>query len=140
MQGVGKTSRIIGSDLFIPGSGSGVLGNIWSNYADRWTTENPSQDVFFPRLSESTSLNNKQPSTWWKKDMSFLRVKNIEFGYNFASDITKKIGAGSARLFISGNNLFCFSNFKLWDPEIGANDGLIYPAMRTFSVGFDITF
>lgn len=140
MQGVGKTQRIIGSDLFIPGSGSGVLGNIHSNYIDRWTTDNPSQDVFYPRLSESTSLNNKQPSTWWKKDMSFLRVKNIEVGYNFTSNTIKRIGAESARLFISGNNLFCFSDFKLWDPEIGANDGLIYPPMRTFSIGFDVTF
>ncbi|WP_242034442.1 TonB-dependent receptor [Dysgonomonas sp. BGC7] len=140
MQGVGKTQRIIGSDLFIPGSGSGVLGNIHSNYTDRWTTDNPSQDVFYPRLSESTSLNNKQPSTWWKKDMSFLRVKNIEVGYNFTSNTIKRIGAESARLFISVNNLFCFSDFKLWDPEIGANDGLIYPPMRTFSIGFDVTF
>lgn len=140
VQGVAKTHRIIGSDLFIPGSGSGVLGNIHSNYADRWTVENPSQDVFYPRLSESTSLNNKQPSTWWKKDMSFLRIKNIEVGYNFPKRIIEKMNVGNARLFLSGNNLFCISGFKLWDPEIGANDGLIYPPMRTFSVGFDITF
>lgn len=140
LQGVADTYRIIGNDVFIPGSGGGVLGNIYSNYSDRWTTENPSQDVFYPRLSSSTNENNKQPSTWWKKDMSFLRVKNIEIGYNFPKEIIQKIGASNARLFLSGNNLFCFSKFNMWDPELGANDGLQYPAMKTVSVGFDLTF
>lgn len=46
-QGSGDTYRIIGgSDYFIPGSGAGVLGNVYTNYTDCWTEENPSQDVF----------------------------------------------------------------------------------------------
>ena len=130
LQGTANTWRIVGSDVFIPGSGSGVLGNILTNYADSWSPDSPRQDVFYPRFSYGSSLNNRQPSTWWKKSMSFLRVKTVEIGYTY-----KK-----CRFFVSGNNLFCFSNFKLWDPEVGANDGLIYPTMRSYSLGASVTF
>lgn len=129
-QGAGSTYRVIGSDLFLPGSGSGVLGNIHTNYTDSWSVDNPRQDVFYPRFTYGTSQNNKQASTWWKKDMSFVRLKTLEVGYSF-----KKF-----RIFLSGNNLFCISAFKLWDPEVGANDGLIYPTMRTWSIGATVNF
>lgn len=131
MQGTGNTWRIIGSDIFIPGSGSGVLGNILSNYEDSWSLDNQRQDVFYPRFRYGSSLNNRQPSTWWKKDMSFLRVKTIEVGYTIAE---------KWRVFLTANNPFCFSSFDLWDPEVGANDGLIYPTMRSFSIGASVTF
>lgn len=98
LQGTANTWRIVGSDVFIPGSGSGVLGNILTNYADSWSPDSPRQDVFYPRFSYGSSLNNRQPSTWWKKSMSFLRVKTVEIGYTY-----KK-----CRFFVSGNNLFCF--------------------------------
>ena len=130
LQGTGSTWRVIGSNLFIPGSGSGVLGNIHTNYADSWSPDNQRQDVFYPRFSYSTNLNNSQRSTWWKKNMSFLRVKTVEVGFTVSR----------FRIFVSGNNLFCFSKFKLWDPEIGANDGLIYPTMRSFSIGASCSF
>ena len=42
--------------------------------------------------------------------------------------------------FVSGMNLLTFSDFKLWDPEVGANDGLIYPTMRSYSLGASVTF
>ena len=129
-QGAASTYRIIGSELFLPGSGSGILGNIHSNYTDSWSVDNQRQDVFYPRFTYGTSQNNKQASTWWKKDMSFIRLKTLEFGYSFKD----------LRVFFSGNNLLCFSRFKLWDPEVGANDGLIYPTMRTYSIGATFTF
>ena len=129
-QGAARTYRVIGSDLFLPGSGSGVLGNIHTNYVDSWSVDNPRQDVFYPRFTYGTSQNNKQASTWWKKDMSFVRLKTVELGYSF-----KKF-----RVFLSGNNLFCLSAFRLWDPEVGADDGLIYPTMRTYSIGATVNF
>ena len=52
-QGTGDTYRVIGgTTYFIPGSGQTLQGNVYSNYNDRWTEENPSQDVFWPRLTE----------------------------------------------------------------------------------------
>ncbi len=140
-QGTGDTWRIIGgNDYFIPGSGQGVLGNVFTNYNDRWTESNPSQHVFWPRLSESTNTNNNVASTWWKKDMSFLRLKTIEVGYSLPKKALDKMHAKKFRISLSGNNLFCFSSFKLWDPELATNDGLRYPAMRSGMVGIEIGF
>ena len=140
-QGSADAYRVIGgSDYFIPGSGQGVLGNVYDNYTDCWTEKNPSQDVFWPRLSESTNTNNNRASTWWKKDMSFLRLKSIELGYSIPQSVTRKIHAKSIRFFVSGNNLFYFSKFKLWDPELDTVDGLKYPSMRSLMVGFDLNF
>lgn len=142
-QGVGKTYEIIGqggedSARFIPGSGTGTLGNIYTNYDNRWTEENPSQDVFWPRLSYGTNTNNSVASTWWKKDMSFIRLKSIELGYSLKKDTAEKIKLGGLRLYVSGNNLFYISKFKLWDPELDTRTGLKYPSTKSILFGLDI--
>ncbi len=140
-QGVGDTHRIIGgSTYFMPGSGRAVLGNVYDNYNDRWTEENPSQDVFWPRLSEDPNKHNYRASTWWKKDMSFLRCKVIEFGYTFPKTIISKAGLKGARVYASGNDLFYFSKFKMWDPELNTGDGLKYPGMRSVMFGIEVNF
>lgn len=140
-QGSGDIYRIIGgSDYFIPGSGAGVLGNVYTNYTDCWTEENPSQDVFWPRLSQSTNTNNNRASTFWKKNMSFLRLKTLEIGYSLPKNVVNKISAKSIRLFASGNNLFYISKFKLWDPELATSDGLKYPSMRSLMLGVEVNF
>ena len=140
-QGVGDAWRVIGgSNYFIPGSGQGVLGNVYANYNDRWTEANPSQDVFWPRLSESTNTNNNVASTWWKKDMSFLRLKTLEVGYSLPESALEKMKMKKFRIALSGNNLFCFSKFKLWDPELRTNDGLRYPTMRSGMVSIELGF
>lgn len=154
-QGVGNTWRVIGggksyypgdegsntsSNFFIPGSGQGILGNVYANYNDRWTESDPSQDVFWPRLSYSTNYNNNAASTWWKKDMSFLRLKTVEIGYNLPESAARKILLKGLRVYVSGNNLFYFSKFKLWDPELATADGLRYPGMKSVILGLDIKF
>ena len=140
-QGVGDTWRVIGNtQYFIPGSGLGVQGNVYSNYLDRWTEDNPSQDVFWPRLSETSNQNNYRASTWWKKNMSFLRLKTLEIGYTLPKEITDKICSKGIRIYLSGNNLFCFSPFDMWDPELDSNTGLKYPTMRSFMVGVNLNF
>ncbi len=138
-QGNGKTYRLIGGPDFIPGSGSG-MANIYDNYKDHWTEDNPSQNVFWPRLSSSKNENNIHPSTWWLKDMSMLRLKNIELGYSFSKQHLLPSFIQRARVFVTGNNLLQFSKFKMWDPEIGASNGLRYPIMKSVAVGFDINF
>ena len=94
------------------------MGNIFSNYNDRWTEENPSQDVFYPRLSWGVNANNSQESTWWYRNMSMLRVKDIEIGYTLPKAWMNKIGLSNIRLYAKGSNLFTFSQFDLWDPEL----------------------
>ncbi|MGI6242471.1 MAG: SusC/RagA family TonB-linked outer membrane protein [Prevotella sp.] len=137
--GVGKTDRILGGETWLPASSIGA-GNIWSNIDDRWTTSNPRQDVFWPRMNEFTTSNNEQASTWWLKDMSFLRLKNLEIGYTIPSNWSEKIAIRDCRIFLRGSNLLTFSKFDMWDPEIGSNDGLKYPMMKSLSVGITLNF
>ena len=140
-QGTANTYQIIGgSSFFIPGSGQGLRGNIYSNYTDAWSAENPSQDVFWPRLSEDANQHNYRASTWWLKDRSFIRLKTIELGYSLPDNLLKKAYIKGLRFYVSGNNLFYLSNFRLWDPELNSGDGLVYPPMRSFLFGLDITF
>ena len=141
-QGNARTHRIIGdgTTYFIPGSGSGALGNIYANVNDRWTKENPRQDVFWPRLSSNVHANNTQASTWWLRDMSMIRLRNLELGYNFPTYHVGKVKMDNARLFFRGNNLFVLSSFDLWDPELATSNGFRYPIMKSLSVGLSANF
>lgn len=136
-QGNGKTYRFIGGQNFLPGSG---LGNILTNYNDRWTVDNPSQDVFYPRLSDGPNNNNSQNSTWWLRNMSLLRMKDVELGYTLPKRLITNIGLSSLRVYLKGTNLLTFSGFKLWDPEVDTSNGAAYPIMKSFAFGLDINF
>ena len=156
-QGTGKTYFILGNRIFssfdpnnpdrysktanwLPGETGGAQGNIFTNIDDRWTVENPGQDVFWPRLHSAYNSNNAQASTWWLKDMSFLRLRNVELGYRLSSTITKRAGMSNVRIFVRGANILTFSKFKLWDPELGSTDGTRYPIMKSYSAGLSINF
>ncbi len=138
-QGVGKTSQILGGEAWLPGAVLGV-GNMFTNIDDRWTEKNPHQDVFWPRMSRNTQENNVQESTWWLRDMSFLRLKSLELGYTLPSRLTQRVGIRDSRLFLRGGNLLTFSKFKLWDPELETQKGDKYPQMKSVSLGLNITF
>lgn len=140
-QGNGNTYQSIGGNaFFLPGSGGIIRGNVYSNYQDRWTVENPSQDVFWPRLSENPNEHNYRGSTWWLHDKSFMRLKTLELGYTLPEKWMRKAYIKNLRVYVSGNNLFYISDFNLWDPELDSSNGLKYPPMRSFLFGLDITF
>jgi hypothetical protein len=102
-----------------------------------WTETNPDVHAFWPRLSVDEVQNNTQQSSWWLRNGSFVRLKNVEAGYNFNG--IKKIGLENIRAYISAENLFVISSFKLWDPEMGSS-GMGYPINRRFNVGLQLAF
>ena len=104
-----------------------------------WSEENPDPHAFWPRLSTSVNANNTKNSTWWLRNGGFLRLKTVELGYSLPSKLTKKWGFEVIRFFASGNNLLCFSDFKLWDPEMGGY-GIGYPTQRVYNIGFNVEF
>jgi TonB-linked SusC/RagA family outer membrane protein len=104
---------------------------------DYWTKTNPDVHAFWPRLSVTPIANNSQPSSWWLRDGSFLRLKTVEMGYNIPG--IEKIKMQGARLYFSTENLFVVSPFKLWDPEMGSS-GLGYPPNRRFNIGIQLSF
>ena len=104
---------------------------------DYWTETDPDINAFWPRLSQTPLANNIQASTWWLRDGSFCRLKSAELGYTFLK--WDKVGMENCRIYLSGENLFLFSPFKMWDPEMGGN-GLGYPINRRFNVGVQLNF
>ncbi len=138
-QGAGRMWRLMSNNI-IPGYDSGGYYNVFYNYQDRWTVDNPSQDVFYPRLTYGPNTQNAQPSTWWLKNMSYLRLKNIELGWSIPQRWADRSFLSGARIFVRGTNVLTFSSFKLWDPELDSSDGGQYPLMRSFSAGVEFKF
>ncbi len=109
-------------------------------YADSyWSEENQDVYALWPRLSPTLNSNNIATSTWFMRDGSFLRLKQMEFGYTVPARITEKIRMNNLRFYISGTNLLLFSKFKMWDVEMAGN-GLGYPNQRVFNFGLNFTF
>jgi len=113
---------------------------ILKTYADsHWSEINRDLYAVWPRLSETLINNNIQTSTWFMRNGSFLRLKTVELGYTFREKLLKKLYLKNARIYASGNNLLLFSNFKMWDIEMGGN-GLGYPIQRVYNIGLQIGF
>jgi hypothetical protein len=108
----------------------------------RWQVTDPyNQDVLFPRLSPLHNDYNLRESTWWYRDASFLRLKNLEFGYDFNKRLIQKLGMNNLRVYVQGTNVAVWDNVKYWDPELGnSNSGAKYPICGTWTVGLDVTF
>lgn len=140
-QATSHASRIINSDI-IPFNANGGIDNVYADALGRWTEANPNPNARYPRLAYGTSLNenNSLPSTYWKRDMSFVRLKTAELGYTLPKDALKRFGVTFARIYFDGVNLFTFSKFKLWDPELDTGDGTNYPIVKTFSIGANLSF
>jgi TonB-linked SusC/RagA family outer membrane protein len=106
---------------------------------DYWSELSPNPYAGWPRLSSVPINNNSQPSTWFMHNNSFLRLKSVEIGYSLPKNLVEHIRLSSCRFYVSGTNLLLFSQFKLWDVEMGGN-GLGYPLQRVFNVGVNINF
>lgn len=136
-QGVGKADGYVwGHSLgsFYEGGSMPEIGK------DYWTPEN--RNAMFPRLAFNNS-NNQQNSSFWRKDASYIRMKNIQLGYTLPENLTSKIGISNLRLYVSTDNLFTITKFwKYFDVEAPVLTGYdqFYPIMRTSAIGLDIKF
>lgn len=131
-QFVGQAKRSIlanGIDPFYEGS------NNTARNALKWVAENyfdpelGNFDAEYPRLgtTQTEVSNNSVASTYWLRDGSFLRLKNVELGWSFPY----------GRVYVAGTNLLRFSPFNLWDPELEAWNS--YPLSKSVTVGVQIT-
>jgi outer membrane receptor protein involved in Fe transport len=110
---------------------------------NRWTEANPDPNAKYPKL---TSLNmgsgTIQTSTYWNRDASFLRVKNLQIGYSLPGSITEKMKISRLRVFFSGQNLFSFNKFyEGWDPEMNQSTGdnsPFYPITSVYTFGLNV--
>lgn len=139
-QGSGKSSFFIRGKSVYPFS-EGAWGNVLQDVVDSgyWslgTNEDP--NAKYPRLSWNGSGNNNQDSSYWLRDGSYLRLKTLEVGYTLPKNITRILRMNSVRIFFLGTNLLTFSNFKLWDPEMGSSTGQGYPITKSCTLGLTV--
>lgn len=112
-----------------------------------WTQERYEQGlaINYPRLSEGIVVNrhNYQKSTFWVRDASYLRLKNVEIGYTLNKKLSEALHISSLRLFVNGSNLYTWSDVLPGvDPEAadGATNLEAYPVTRTYNIGLNIKF
>jgi hypothetical protein len=110
-------------------------GKISSLAQGRWTPET-AERATYPRLTSYNNLNNFQPSSFWQRNGSFIKLRSIELGYDISEKVVKKIRLDNARVFINGTNLFSLDHVDIADPETLTG----YPAVRSFSIGAKIQF
>ena len=106
-------------------------------------SQNPTNtDVFYPRLTYTgeSNTNNTQTSTWWQKDVGFLRLKHLTLSYKLPERWMNKCFLKDASIYVMGTNLFTISEFKLWDPELNTNNGTSYPNTSSYSIGVRFSF
>jgi TonB-linked SusC/RagA family outer membrane protein len=162
-----------GSGLYsdIPGIGpygnlfNAGTGNMPAYWTDRWQPIDIYGDIDdinnwipgkYPAARQDGGgsaifLGNRQ-STFWRKDASFIRLKNIEIGYTLPSKFAKKLSLSKARLFVNGYNLVTFADpfVKQFDPELSmtgtdaattsTTSGFVYPLSKIFNFGINVSF
>ncbi len=124
---------------FIKSPDSHFTGNtqLLQAYADNhWSEDNQDLYALYPRLGTNGDIitNNRQSSTWWLRDGSFMRMKDLTVGYSLPQRLSKRIRVKNLRIYFTGQNMLTWSPFKLWDPEQGGN-AFAYPNQKVFNIG-----
>lgn len=145
-QGAGNTSTILGqadnASALWPFAYEVENSRLRAEFVNYWSDSDPNNfNVTYPRLRPTSHNHNNAANTFWVRDASFLRFKNLEVSYKLPKTFAQKLGMENARVYLMGNNLCVWDKLKMWDPEFGsAKSGAAYPLTRTFSLGLDITF
>jgi TonB-dependent starch-binding outer membrane protein SusC len=120
-------------------------------YEERWQGEGTSETQ--PRASWSAKANNTRPSTRFLEDGSFLRLKNLQFGYTLPENLSARLRTQNARIYFIAHNLLTFTNYPGLDPEMTTSDNSreegdaaagidwgTYPLARSFNLGIQLNF
>ncbi|MGX1642096.1 SusC/RagA family TonB-linked outer membrane protein [Sphingobacterium sp. NPDC055431] len=145
LQGVAKANGYLDSHYVIPAVNSSAI-KPWQ--LDYWSEDN--RGASLPRVSV-TSTNNTQNSDFWMRSASYLRLKNVQLGYEIPKSWLANSKIGGIFIYANGQNLFTKTNFyEGYDPEInynsGAQDGVtlgsgnFYPQVKVYTFGLDFKF
>ena len=144
IQGSSKSNKMIsGTNLMKTDQVSDLL-TIYPYQKDTWTPANT--DAAYPRLTWNSTLNNNNnyvSSDFWLLDCSYVRLKDIQLGYDFKYSALRKFDwLSKLKVGISGQNLFTISKAQKYglDPENGSAAGYAYPVERTIALTVNIGF
>ena len=115
--------------------------NQYASYANRWTPENPNSDI----PAATTSSSNKVFSSRVVEDGSFLRLKTVTLGYTFPANKIAKAKLTSARVYVAAQNLWTWTSYSGYDPEVSVRNSALTPGLdyssypRAYSLSFGVS-
>ena len=134
-QGTGRYSAMLNTkSMYKPLVGNTTISQYY--YDNRWTPETAAT-AKFPALSSSSNSNNYQNNTIFLADRSFFKLRNIEVYYNLPKSLLAKTWLSAAKIYVKGNDLFCFDHMDVSDPE---SYGATNPLNRSIVAGLSVTF
>ncbi len=118
--------------------GNQRYASTWDHWYNAWSWEN--RNGSWPRLNgnSSTDSGNRSESTFWLDNMAYLRMKNLQVGYNLPKRWLQRIKLDNLRVYGSFENLFTITNYRGLDPEKTGNKSDAYPLSKTYSIGINI--
>ncbi len=125
---------------------SGVLSNYSVDRLNRWNTDNPGSNE--PRMTSTDPNENYRFSDLYVEDGTYIRLRNVQLGYNLPKSLLSQFGIEKIRIYGSADNLFTISDYSGWNPEIsnyggalgGGVDYATYPMPVIITGGINITF
>ena len=116
-----------------------IITNQSVDVMNRWNGAGTSNSM--PRAIFGDPNNNSRVSDRYVEDGSYLKIKNVTLGYTFSNSFLKE-KIQSAKVYVSAQNLFTFTNYSGIDPEVPVNgiDNAVYPVTSTYSLGINLTF
>jgi TonB-linked SusC/RagA family outer membrane protein len=121
---------------FGPAQGRSLLLHLYEN---RWTPET-AETATLPRFAFTANSHNMRNADLYVQDASYIRLKNVEVGYNFQNDLLSRFGMSQFRVFFNGYNLLTFDKLIFNDPEANSNTVARYPITKIYNVGVKATF
>lgn len=134
---------VLKCDQYIPNGFEGANFQQFTHkgWLDRWSPENPNPNAPYPRVTANTVVN--PANDLFIRNGGYLRLKNLQIGYNVSEPIIKKVGISNLRIFVTGTNIFTLSslNNEGYDPEVRSKSRFAYyPPTSTYSVGINVKF
>lgn len=140
LQGVGKQNARINREMVegLKDNWTGFPAILEGNYWSVNNTEEENLNAKYPRLTRTNVEANMAMSGFWLFNGRYLRMKSLTVGYTLPSALTKKISMETVRFYVSGNDLFCISNYPYgWDPEVSVTG---YPITMSVLLGVSVNF
>jgi TonB-linked SusC/RagA family outer membrane protein len=139
-----------GNKIYLGSKGGQTGTDFWGDYSnkstrilDTWTPSNPNAKLPQINILNPNDESNKV-STYFVENGSYLRVKLLEFGYTFPTNVLSKIGIKQSRVYINAENLLTITKYNGIDPEVSGDNGndniSRMPLAKIFSLGFNLTF
>jgi len=114
--------------------GNSRYASTWDHWYLPWSLDNRAGE--WPRLAGNA---NREETTFWLDDMSYLRLKNVQLGYSLPPSLLSRARIKSCRIFVSAENLATITSYRGIDPESTASRNDMYPLTRSYTVGLNLS-